>query len=88
MDDWNRERYDFGTRAELIAAVEAVSLEDLRGYYRETVLSDSPSRILDTGAWRALAGGSLRFDRGCNCGDERGGFSRDDANAAVELNRA
>ena len=46
LGDWNRERYDFGTRAELIAAVEAVSLEDLRGYYRETVLSDSPSRIL------------------------------------------
>ena len=46
LGDWNRERYDFGTRAERIAAVEAVSLEDLRGYYRETVLSDSPSRIL------------------------------------------
>ena len=46
LGDWNRERYDFGTRAELIAAVEAVSLEDLLGYYWETVLSDSPSRIL------------------------------------------
>ena len=46
LGDWNRERYDFGTRAEFIAAVEAVSLEDLREYYRETVLSDSPSRIL------------------------------------------
>jgi len=44
--DWNRERYDFATRAELIRAVGDVSLEALRAYYRDTVLSDAPSRIL------------------------------------------
>ena len=44
--DWNRERYDFATRAELIQAVGDVSLEALRAYYRDTVLSDAPSRIL------------------------------------------
>lgn len=46
ISDWSRERYDFGSRAALIAAVEAVSLESIRAYYRETVLVDEPSRIL------------------------------------------
>ena len=46
ISDWSRERYDFGTRNALIEAVEAVTLDDIKSYYRETVLSDSPSRIL------------------------------------------
>ena len=46
IGDWSRERYDFGTRGALIAAVEAVTLEDIQSHYRQTVLVDSPSRIL------------------------------------------
>jgi protease-3 len=46
IGDWNRERYDFSSRAEMIAAVEAVSLDAMRDYYRATVLSSEPSRIL------------------------------------------
>ena len=46
IGDWSRERYDFGTRGALIAAVEAVTLEDIQSHYRQTVLGDSPSRIL------------------------------------------
>ena len=37
---------DFGSRAALISAVEAVSLDAIRSYYRDTVLTDNPSRIL------------------------------------------
>ena len=46
IGDWDRERYDFSSRTEMITAVEAVSLEAMRDYYRETVLSEAPSRIL------------------------------------------
>ena len=46
ISDWSRERYDFGSRAALISAVEAVSLDAVRSYYRDTVLTDNPSRIL------------------------------------------
>ena len=46
IGDWSRERYDFGTRGALIAAVEGVTLEDIQSHYRQTVLGDSPSRIL------------------------------------------
>ena len=46
IGDWNRERYDFASRTEMVAAVEAVSLDTLRNYYGATVLSSEPSRIL------------------------------------------
>lgn len=46
VSDWNRERYDFRSRTDLIAAVENVSREDIQDYYRRTVLADHPSRIL------------------------------------------
>ena len=46
IGDWNRERYDFASRADMIEAVEAVSLDAMRDYYRATVLSSEPSRIL------------------------------------------
>jgi protease-3 len=46
IGDWNRERYDFSSRSEMITAVEAVSLTAMRDYYRDTVLSEAPSRIL------------------------------------------
>ena len=41
-----REQYDFSSRQQLIAAVEAVTLTSIREYYQETVLADNPSRIL------------------------------------------
>ena len=46
LSDWNRERYEFGSRQQMIAAVEAVTIDDVRAYYRETVLAPKPSRIL------------------------------------------
>jgi protease-3 len=46
IGDWNRENYAFSTRANLIEAVQEVSLQAMRDYYRETVLSEAPSRIL------------------------------------------
>jgi len=46
VSDWTRERYDFDTRARLIAAVEAVTLEEARAYYRDTMLAEDSGRIL------------------------------------------
>ena len=46
LSDWNRERYEFGSRQQMIAAVEAVTIDDVRAHYRETVLAPKPSRIL------------------------------------------
>ena len=46
IGDWNRENYAFSTRTNLIEAVKKVSLQTLRDYYRDTVLSEAPSRIL------------------------------------------
>jgi protease-3 len=44
--DWNRERYNFDTRAQLIAAVEQVTLDAVRDYYAATVMVEAPSRVL------------------------------------------
>ena len=46
LSDWNRERYEFGSRQQMITAVEAVTIDDVRAHYRETVLAPKPSRIL------------------------------------------
>jgi protease-3 len=46
LSDWNRERYEFASRQQMIAAVDAVTIDDVRAYYRETVLAPQPSRIL------------------------------------------
>ena len=46
LGDWNRERYTYDTRAKLVAAAEGVTLEQIRAYYDETVMTESPSRIL------------------------------------------
>ncbi len=46
LSDWNRERYEVGSRQQMIAAVSAVTIAGLRAYYRETVLAPKPSRIL------------------------------------------
>ena len=44
--DWDRERYQFDTRQRLIAAVEAVTLAEVQAYYNETVMAESPSRLM------------------------------------------
>ena len=46
LADWIREEYGFGSRQQLIAAVQAVTLTSIRDYYQKTVLADNPSRIL------------------------------------------
>lgn len=46
ISDWGDENYRYDSRSSLIAAVEAVTLEEIQAYYRATVLGDKPSRIL------------------------------------------
>ena len=46
VGDWADENYDFDTREKLIAAIEAVTLESLQSFYLDTVMAESPSRIL------------------------------------------
>lgn len=46
VSDWDRERYTFDSKPRLVAAVEDVTLEGIRDFYRETVLSPEKSRIL------------------------------------------
>ncbi len=53
LSDWNRERYEFGSRQQMIAAVNAVTIDDVRAYYRETVLAPKPEPDSDSAAWRA-----------------------------------
>ena len=53
--DWIKERYDFDSRAKLIAAVEAVTIEDIRRYYDATVMAEEPSKVLVQLRGRAFA---------------------------------
>jgi protease-3 len=46
LADWSREQYDFSSRKQLIAAVQAVTIASIREYYQSTVLTEDPSRIL------------------------------------------
>ncbi|PDH36355.1 MAG: peptidase M16 [Halieaceae bacterium MED-G27] len=46
VGDWADENYDFDTRDKLISAIEAVTLESLQSFYLDTVMAESPSRIL------------------------------------------
>ncbi|WP_423185243.1 insulinase family protein [Alishewanella sp. d11] len=45
VSDWYRERFDFASRAKLIAAVEQVTLEDMKGFYQQTLLNPQAARI-------------------------------------------
>ncbi len=45
VSDWYRERFDFASRAKLIAAVEQVTLEDMKGFYQQTLLNPEAARI-------------------------------------------
>lgn len=46
LRDWYRQRHAFDTRTRLIAAVESLTLADLQQFYRDTVVSEAPSRLL------------------------------------------
>jgi protease-3 len=46
LSDWNQERYDYDTRAKLIAATESLTLEAVQAFYEVTVMTESPARIL------------------------------------------
>ncbi len=44
--DWAIENYDFDSREELIAAVEAATLGDVRAFFDDTVFSEDRSRLV------------------------------------------
>lgn len=46
LQDWNRERYDFDSRAQLLAAVENTALADIQRFYRENVIAEDHSSLL------------------------------------------
>ncbi len=46
VSDWTRERYSFDTQSRLIDAVKAVTLSDVRDYYRDTMLAEDSGRLL------------------------------------------
>ena len=45
LGDWYRERFSFDSKQQLIAAVEQVTLADVKAFYRETMLNDKAPRI-------------------------------------------
>ena len=45
ISDWYREKYDFDSELKLIAAVEKVTLEDVKAFYQQTMLNDKAARI-------------------------------------------
>ncbi|TMO75723.1 insulinase family protein [Pseudoalteromonas aurantia] len=45
INDWYRERYDYDSKDKLIKAVEQVSLEDVKAYYKNTMLNPDAARI-------------------------------------------
>ena len=45
LGDWVRERFDFNSRAKLIAETEKVSLKDLKQFYKDSVLNSDAARI-------------------------------------------
>jgi protease III len=45
LTDWYREKFSFDSKQRLIAAVEQVTLADVKAFYRETMLSKTAPRI-------------------------------------------
>ena len=45
LSDWYREKFSFDSKQQLIAAVEQVTLADVKAFYRETMLSKNAPRI-------------------------------------------
>ncbi len=44
--DWYHEKWDFNSKQKLIEAVEVVTLEDIKTFYKETLLAKNSARIL------------------------------------------
>ena len=45
LSDWYREKFSFDSKQRLIAAVEQVTLADVKAFYRDTMLSSTAPRI-------------------------------------------
>ncbi|HET8816432.1 MAG TPA: peptidase M16, partial [Pseudidiomarina sp.] len=45
ISDWYRENFDFDSKQQLIAAVEAVTLADIKAFYQQTMLNPEAARI-------------------------------------------
>ncbi|MDP5035658.1 MAG: insulinase family protein [Alishewanella sp.] len=45
VSDWYRERFEFDSKAKLIAAVEQVNLDDVKAFYQQTLLNPDAARI-------------------------------------------
>ncbi len=45
LSDWYQENWNFNTRQELIAEVEKVTLEDIKTFYKETIVNDDAARL-------------------------------------------
>ncbi|MFO7551829.1 MAG: insulinase family protein [Haliea sp.] len=46
LQDWDRQRHDFDSRARLIAAVENTDLADIQRFYRDSVIGEDRSSLL------------------------------------------
>ncbi len=45
VSDWYRERFDFDSKQQLIAAVEQVTLKDVQDFYQQTLLNPQAARL-------------------------------------------
>lgn len=45
ISDWYREEFDFDSKAQLIAAVEKVTLADVQAFYQDTMMNPDAARI-------------------------------------------
>jgi protease-3 len=45
LSDWYDEKFDFDSRAALIAEVEKVTLNDIKDFYNQTILNKRAARI-------------------------------------------
>ncbi|GGF69315.1 insulinase family protein [Alteromonas lipolytica] len=43
--DWYREKFDFDSKQRLIAAVENVTIDDVKAFYQQTMLNDNAARV-------------------------------------------
>lgn len=74
--DWIKERYNFNSRAKLIAAVEAVSIDDIRAYYNATVMAEMPSKVLVQLRGRAFANEPFAEIEGATVVDDIASFHK------------
>ncbi|NVK55563.1 MAG: insulinase family protein [Alteromonadaceae bacterium] len=45
MSDWYREKFDFDSEQQLIDAVEQVTIDDIKQFYKQTMLNDEAARV-------------------------------------------